>query len=69
MLPERTELAAVWRSEPGVELPEGSTHPAVVALFDAIAERGITMPTTELRQRVLGQTADEYTVEVSITLP
>lgn len=69
VLPERTELAAVWRPEPGVELEEGSTHPAVVALFDAIAERGITMPTTELRQRVLGQTADEYTVEVSITLP
>lgn len=68
VLPERIELAAIWRPEKGVELPEGATHPAVVALFDAIAERGITMPNTELRQRVLGESVHAYAVEVSITI-
>lgn len=67
-LPERTELFASWHAD-GASLPEGSVHPAVVALFDALAERGIRLATPEVRQHVLGEDADDFVVEVAITLP
>ena len=39
MLPARTELVATWRPGDDEEPLGSTTHPAVVALFDAIAER------------------------------
>lgn len=62
-LPPRTELVAVWRSA-GADLPDGSVHPAIVALFDALAERGVALAAREVRQRIL-----DFAVEVAITLP
>ncbi|WP_271985486.1 hypothetical protein [Pseudoclavibacter terrae] len=67
-LPPRTELVAVWRSD-GADLPEGSVHPAVVALFDALAERGMALTSPEVRQSVVGEDASDFVVEVSVTLP
>ncbi|PPG36180.1 hypothetical protein C5E10_01275 [Pseudoclavibacter sp. RFBG4] len=66
-LPPRTDLVAVWRSQ-GADLPEGSVHPAVVALFDALAERGVVLTSPEVRQRVIGEDADDVVVEVAVTL-
>ncbi|WP_371029942.1 MerR family DNA-binding transcriptional regulator [Pseudoclavibacter sp. JSM 162008] len=67
-LPPRTDLVAVWRSD-GADLPEGSVHPAVVALFDALAERGVALKSPEVRQRVIGEDANDFVVEVAVTLP
>lgn len=67
-LPPRTELVAVWKSD-GVDLPDGSVHPAVVALFDALAERGVALSAREVRQRTLGEDARDFTVEVAVSLP
>ncbi|PPF81436.1 hypothetical protein C5E07_14250 [Pseudoclavibacter sp. RFBJ3] len=66
-LPPRTDLVAVWRSH-GADLPEGSVHPAVVALFDALAERGVALTSPEVRQRVIGEDANDVVVEVAVTL-
>ncbi|MBF4459278.1 MULTISPECIES: MerR family transcriptional regulator [unclassified Pseudoclavibacter] len=67
-LPPRTDLVAIWRSH-GADLPEGSVHPAVVALFDALAERGVALTSPEVRQRVIGEDANDVVVEVAVTLP
>jgi DNA-binding transcriptional MerR regulator len=66
MLPSRTELVATWR--PIEELPGGSLHPAIVGLFESIADRNLSLGDVEARQTVLGQRKNEYTVEVSITV-
>ncbi|WP_082480566.1 MerR family transcriptional regulator [Agreia sp. Leaf283] len=68
MLPSRTELVATWRPVEGEELPDGSLHPAIVGLFDSIADRDLSLGDVEVRQTVLGQSEDDYTVEVSITV-
>ncbi|WP_454137978.1 MerR family DNA-binding transcriptional regulator [Microbacterium paulum] len=68
VLPARLELVATWRPALGEELPEGALHPAVVGLFDAIAERGATLGDVEVRQAVVGQSADDYVVELSVTV-
>jgi DNA-binding transcriptional MerR regulator len=67
-LPARTEIVAVWRPLPGEELPDGALHPAVVGLFDAIAERGDDLTDAEVRQAVRGESEDDYVVEISVTL-
>ena len=67
-LSPRTELVAAWASH-GAELPEGVVHPAVVALFDALAERGVALRSPEVRQRVVGEDASDFVVEVAVTLP
>ncbi|MCW2288485.1 DNA-binding transcriptional MerR regulator [Leucobacter luti] len=70
ILPARTELVAQWRPEHGEELPDGATHPAIIALFDALDERGIELRLNrmEVRQTVLGQDPDDFTVEVSVRI-
>lgn len=70
VLPARTELVVRWRPEgAGDKLPEGALHPAVVGLFDAVAERGIeTSNDVEVRQTMLGQIADDFAIELSITV-
>jgi DNA-binding transcriptional MerR regulator len=69
-LPSRHELVARWRSIDGGQLPEGSVHPAVVALFDAIAARDIHAISTEVRQTISmnGNDENDYTVEVAVTV-
>lgn len=67
MLPKRTDLVARWRPQEGEELPEGYTHPAVVALFEELARRGADVRDAEVRQTVIGESADDWTVEVAIT--
>ncbi|WP_117671836.1 MerR family DNA-binding transcriptional regulator [Micromonospora sp. MW-13] len=68
VLPARTELVATWRPAEGETLPDGPTHPAVVALFDAIAGRQIELRGMEVRQTVLGQSEEDYAVEVSVSV-
>jgi DNA-binding transcriptional MerR regulator len=68
VLPERTELTALWRPNGGETLADGATHPAIVALFDGLAERGITFTGREVRQVSLGETEADHAVEVSITI-
>lgn len=68
ILPARTDLVATWRPTEGETLPDGATHPAVVALFDAIASRKIEMRGLEVRQTVLGQSEQDYAVEVTVTM-
>ncbi|WP_125098951.1 MerR family transcriptional regulator [Leucobacter chromiireducens] len=67
-LPPRTELVATWRPENGEALPEGATHPAIIALFDALDARGIELRLgrMEVRQTVRGQDPDGFSVEVSV---
>lgn len=67
----RTDLVATWRPTEGEELPDGATHPAVVALFDALDERQTELQgkQTEIRQAVLGSSESDFAVEVSISLP
>ncbi len=67
-LPERVELVASWQATPDFLLPEGATHPAVVALFDALAEQNINLSGSEVRQTVIGTDENNYTVEVAITV-
>ena len=69
-LPARTDLVATWNSIAGAVLPEGSTHPAVVALFDACVEHQLELnnKAVEIRQSVLGQSESDFSVEVSITI-
>lgn len=69
-LPRRRELVAIWSSQPGERLPETSIHPAAVALFDAIADRGIQLAAMgEVRQVVNGaDDNDSYTVEIAVTI-
>lgn len=67
-LPERTELVATWSSTPGAPLPEGTVHPAMVALLDELAEHDIDLRRTELRQHVIGMSEDDYAVEVCVTV-
>lgn len=68
VLPARTELVATWRPAEGEEPPEGALHPAAVGLFDAIAERGVELGDVEVRQAVIGRSADDYAVELSVTV-
>lgn len=70
VLPERSELVAQWRPEHGEELPDGATHPAIIALFDALDERGIELRLNrmEVRQTVRGQDPDDFAVEVSVRI-
>jgi DNA-binding transcriptional MerR regulator len=68
VLPARTELVATWRPVEGEELPEGILHPAVVGLFDSIADRDLSLGDVEVRQTVLGQSEHDYAVEVSVTV-
>lgn len=67
-LPARTELVASWRPSGDDELPDGALHPAVVGLFDAIAERGVTLAGVELRQAIVGGGAEDSAVELSVTV-
>ena len=66
-LPARTELVSIWRADEDQTLPEDSSHPAVVALFDALAEQQIELHGGEVRQTVIEQGDGEYAVEVAIT--
>ncbi|ANJ25689.1 MerR family DNA-binding transcriptional regulator [Agromyces aureus] len=69
VVPARVELVATWRPTEGETLPDGATHPAVVALFDALAHRPIDgLRTLEVRQTVLGMSEDDYAVEVAVTV-
>ncbi|MFC4224791.1 MerR family transcriptional regulator [Lysinibacter cavernae] len=67
-LPARTELVATWHATDGPELPEGATHPAVVALFDHVSEREVSLRNAEVRQSVIGASEHDYAVEVAITI-
>ncbi|MGB4136487.1 MAG: MerR family transcriptional regulator [Microbacterium sp.] len=67
ILPARTELVATWRPGSDDALPDGYTHPAVVALFEAVAEHDVDLREAEVRQTVSGTDAGDWTVEVSIT--
>lgn len=67
-LPPRSELVARWPAGDGQDLPEGAAHPALVALFDAIAERDINLRGMEVRQTIVGDSERDYTVEVAITV-
>ncbi|MGO1920528.1 MAG: hypothetical protein ACTH07_04080, partial [Microbacterium sp.] len=68
ILPARTDLVATWRPTEGETLPDGAAHPAVVALFDAVADRKIELGGLEVRQTVLGQSEQDYAVDVSVTI-
>lgn len=76
VLPARTDLVATWSPTAGEELPEGATHPAVVALFDAIHREQmlderhteVLGRQTEIRQTVLGHSESDYSVEVAVSL-
>ncbi|WP_314146197.1 MerR family DNA-binding transcriptional regulator [uncultured Leifsonia sp.] len=68
LLPARTELVATWRPVDDEELSAETLHPAAVGLFDAIAERGAELGNVEVRQVVIGQSADDYAVELSVTV-
>jgi hypothetical protein len=68
VLPPRSELVALWPAGNGQPVPEGAAHPALVALFDAIADREIDLRGTEVRQAIVGQSEQDYTVEVAITV-
>lgn len=70
-LPERTELCAVWKPQGSGDIPEGVTHPAVVGLLDAYAEHPTTTAfrdAREIRQIARGTSADDWTVEISVTV-
>jgi hypothetical protein len=69
-LPERVELCAVWPGD-SAELPEGVIHPAMVALLDAYAHRAGTTDIREvpdIRQTATGTSAEDWTVELAVTL-
>ncbi len=68
VLPARRELVAVWRPTGGEELPDGALHPAIVGLFDAIADRPGALDEIEVRQSVIGTGDDDYAVEVSVSI-
>ncbi|MCT1829951.1 MerR family transcriptional regulator [Brevibacterium luteolum] len=51
-LPERTELVAEWDLSEPIDLPEDTMHPAALALFDAIAARGLQVTEQAVRQQV-----------------
>ncbi|MBW3086542.1 hypothetical protein KEM60_02767 [Austwickia sp. TVS 96-490-7B] len=67
-LPARTELAITWQSPEGAEPHERSLHPAVVCLFDAVAERGFVLGDVEIRQTTLSPHASNPAVEMSFTV-
>lgn len=67
MLPARAELVASW-GPTTQDLPEGSLHPAVVALFDVLAETDRQISDMEVRQSVRGLTEHDQVVEVAVTL-
>ncbi|OZB80243.1 MAG: hypothetical protein B7X41_18240 [Microbacterium sp. 14-71-5] len=68
VLPARTELVVTWRPADDERFPAGTLHPAVVGLFDAIAERGSGLGDVEVRQTVIGRSADDDSVELSVTV-
>lgn len=68
MLHARQDLVAIWQPESDEELPAGATHPAMVALFDALHERGLSLrkQDLEIRQTVVTQADGSYQVEVAL---
>lgn len=70
VLPPRVDLCAVWSGD-SADLPDGVTHPAVVALLDAYASRpeinGVS-DAREIRQTATGTSAEDWTVELAVTL-
>jgi hypothetical protein len=70
VLPPRVELCAVWSGD-SADLPDGVTHPAVVALLDAYASRpeidGVS-DAREIRQTATGTSAEDWRVELAVTL-
>ncbi|PFG45032.1 DNA-binding transcriptional MerR regulator [Georgenia soli] len=68
VLPQRRELVATWRSDGG-PLPEGAVHPAVVALFEAVASRGLELSRPEVRQTVVEDDGEgAFAVEIAVTI-
>ncbi|MEU4832714.1 MerR family transcriptional regulator [Streptosporangium sp. NPDC023615] len=67
-LPARTELVASWRSAGNAAVPQGAAHPAVIGLCEGIAELGLELRDTEIRQHVVGQDENDFTVEVAVTI-
>lgn len=67
-LPERTELVATWHPGDDGDTPAGTVHPSVVGLFDAMDECGAELREVEIRQTVSGQDADDFAVELSVTV-
>ncbi|WP_146087773.1 hypothetical protein [Rathayibacter sp. AY1D7] len=61
-------MVATWRPRDGEELPEGTLHPAIVALFDAAGDSGLRLDGVEVRQTVLGEGPEDVAVEVSLTV-
>lgn len=70
VLPARTELVATWRPGGDETLPEGSAHPAIVALYDSLAGLDGLERAREVRQTPLvgDDGSDLAAVEVAITL-
>lgn len=69
-LPARVELCAVWPGD-SAELPEGVIHPAMVALLDAYAHHAGTTDirdVPDIRQTATGTSAEDWTVELAVTL-
>ncbi len=67
-LPERVELVASWHATQTDSIPENATHPAVVALFDEMADHSIDLSRSEVRQTMLGTDEFNCIVEVAITV-
>lgn len=70
ILPARSDLVATWRPADGEELPDSATHPAIVAIFDALGARGIDLrlDRMEVHQTVRGQGEEDHAVEVSVCI-
>lgn len=68
VLEKRKLEDATWSSTPGAPLPEGTVHPAMVALLDELAEHDIDLRRTEIRQYVIGMSEDGCAVEVCVTV-
>lgn len=66
--PERLELVATWRAPPGLSIPDGTTHPAVVALLDALTDENIDLKRSEVRQSIVVTDEDNYSVEVAMKI-
>ncbi|PPF45359.1 hypothetical protein C5B85_07200 [Pseudoclavibacter sp. AY1F1] len=66
-LPPRTELVVSWPSH-GTELTEGSVHPAVVALFAVLADRGLASPSLRTTPIAASQIALWRTCQRAIRL-
>lgn len=67
-LPRRRELVAKWLATGHGSLPEGSVHPAVVALFETIADDDVQVDSSEIRQSMQILDEDRYSIEVAVTM-